>query len=91
MAIAYSFHSPVFCQNYVKTETMLNESGSRKTTSVQFYDGLGRPSLSATNSVNTSGKYVYRLQTYDHIGREYESWLPVVYYTNAFDLSSTPK
>lgn len=68
---------------------MLNESGSRKTTSVQFYDGLGRPSLSATNSVNTSGKYVYRLQTYDHIGREYESWLPVVYYTNAFDLSSS--
>ena len=44
---------------------------------IQYYDGLGRPSLTADGSVNTDGNYVYTMQTYDMLGREQAKWMPV--------------
>lgn len=64
-------------QNYVKTETFLDSNGTRKVTSIQYFDGIGRPNLSATNGLNTINKYVYTLQTYDLDGKVSETWLPV--------------
>lgn len=65
-------------QNYIKTETMTDSAGIGKVTFVQYYDGLGRPTLNATNGLNLFGKYVYSQQTYDQQGRESEQWLPSV-------------
>lgn len=50
--------------NYVKSEAFINGSGGKVTT-IQYYDGLGRPTLNATNSLGKDGKYVYTRQQYD--------------------------
>ena len=60
------------------TETMLDASGKRSIKTVQYYDGLGRPSVLAAGGVNTSGKYVYSMTEYDMMGRESRKWLPSV-------------
>jgi RHS repeat-associated protein len=52
-------------ENYVKSEAFINGNGGKVTT-VQYYDGLGRPTLNATNSMGKNGNYVYTLQQYDH-------------------------
>ena len=52
-------------ENYVKSEAFINDNGGKVTT-VQYYDGLGRPTLNATNSLGKNGIYVYTLQQYDH-------------------------
>ena len=52
-------------ENYVKSEAFIDDNGGKVTT-VQYYDGLGRPTLNATNSMGKNGNYVYTLQQYDH-------------------------
>lgn len=73
---------PIKGQNYVKTENYLNEDETRQTTNYQYYDGLGRKSVAASNGTNTDSSFVYTMQTYDTNGREYEQWLPAVGTTN---------
>ncbi len=72
------FVSKADAQNYVKTETYLDVNETHATTVYDYYDGLGRKSLTASNAMNTDGKYIYTLQTYDSNGRLSEQWLPVV-------------
>ncbi len=69
---------PIDGQNYIKTETFLDENGQRHTTDIQYYDGLGRESVLASDGVSTAGNYVYSMQTYDGNGRKDADWLPVV-------------
>mgnify|MGYP004463225415 CR=1 FL=1 len=59
-------------QNYVEAEDYLE-----KTTTVQFYDGIGRPTSLSIKGLNTSGKCVCSLTEYDEMGRECRQWLPV--------------
>lgn len=70
-------HAQTISQNYKMTETMLNSSGNNSTKSVQYYDGLGRPTLLAAGGLNSQGQYVYTLKQYDMCGRDSISWLPV--------------
>ena len=51
--------------NYVKSEAFINGSGGKVTT-VQYYDGLGRPTLTATNSIGKDSIYVYTRLQYDY-------------------------
>ena len=74
---------PIDGQNYVKTETCLDEGETHIVSEYNYYDGLGRRSVSASNGINTDGKYVYTMQTYDTNGREFEKWLPSVGTTTA--------
>ncbi|MDO4842756.1 MAG: DUF6443 domain-containing protein, partial [Phoenicibacter congonensis] len=53
------------------------EDSLRNMKVIQYYDGLGRPSLTADGSANIDGNYVYTLQTYDMLGREQAKWMPV--------------
>ncbi len=64
--------------NYIKTVRMLDSLQSHTVISYQFYDGLGRQVLSATNGMGMSGNYAYTLQTYDAAGNVSRQWLPVV-------------
>lgn len=57
---------PMYGQNYIKKKTYLNESGTEKITDIQYFDGLGRPTLTASNGVGTSGKYVYKSYLRQH-------------------------
>lgn len=63
-------------QNYIVTETMLNDNGSQSVKSIQYYDGLGRPSVLAAGGMNTTRKYVYSTTEYDTYGLESKVWLP---------------
>lgn len=64
--------------NYVLTETMLDADGTRKITSVQYYDGLGCPTLTIQDGINgNSCTTNYVLKEYDGNGREYRTWQPI--------------
>ena len=64
--------------NYIVTTKKLDASGTREVKSVQYYDGLGRPTVLAAGGVNTSGKYVYIMNEYDQYGVESKQWQPAV-------------
>ena len=60
-------------ENFVKTESFINGNGGKVTT-VQYCDGLGRPTLNATNvPFDIVGKTVvmvaHRLSTVRHMDR----------------------
>jgi len=60
-------------QNYVKAETTIDTSGG-KVTSVEYYDGLGRPVLTVANGHGTSN-YVYERRRYDYGDRISEQYI----------------
>ena len=63
-------------RNYVKTVIMLDENGSSSLPSVQYYDGFGYPTV-AVSTVGTNGGTAGTLTTYDALGREERSYVPV--------------
>ena len=73
--------SPAFAQttsqNYVQTVTMLDESSKSSISAVQYYNGLGYPTVSV-GEVGGNGENAYSLTTYDALGREECKYLPVV-------------
>ena len=75
-------------QNYFMIETMIDSLGGN-TKDIQYYDGLGRPDVHASNGINTEGLYVYDMTEYDYMGREQKSWLPSVGNTNVGRLSKS--
>ena len=75
---SYSYHIQEDGYNYVKTGTLLNAGGTDSLLSIQYYDGLGRPSLTASNAANPQKKFAYALTEYDSFGRENKVWSPVI-------------
>ena len=55
--------------NYRLTETMLYSLGSHKVTTVDYYDGLGRPVLSTTDGLTTTGYFTSLMTEYDSLNR----------------------
>ena len=55
-------------ENYVKAETMLNAHGNNAMVSVQYYNGLGYPTVSVATT-GDNGHTSYSLVTYDALGR----------------------
>ena len=62
-------------QNYIKTQTMLDANGTRSVQAVQYFNGLGYPTVSVS-SVGGNGETVYSMVTYDSAGREERKYLP---------------
>ena len=62
--------------NYVKTETMLSDDGSKKQVTVQYYDKKGRPSQLVTDAMGLTG-YVRSYTEYDTWGRLKKTSLPM--------------
>lgn len=61
----------VSTQNYVRTRTLLNESGSSYMDNVVYYDGLGRSFQAVQKGITpTDKKNLITLQEYDAQGRE---------------------
>ncbi|MCD7936766.1 MAG: RHS repeat-associated core domain-containing protein [Tannerellaceae bacterium] len=65
-------------QNYVRTRTWQDQSGTQAIEKVDYADGLGRPSQTVYKQVTPSNKNLVTLQEYDAFGREKSSWLPAV-------------
>ena len=63
-------------ENYVMTETMLDATGETSVKAVQYYNGLGFPTLSVATT-GGSGETAYTLTTYDGLGREDRKYVPV--------------
>ena len=63
-------------ENYVKTMTMLDASGTNSVKAVQYYNGLGYPTVSVATT-GGNGETTYSLTTYDALGREACKYLPV--------------
>jgi len=66
-------------RNYIKTTTFLNDSATSSLTTVQYYDGLGRPIQTVHQNVgpDNNGQDLITVQEYDNFGRESKTWLPV--------------
>ena len=63
-------------ENYVKAETMLNADGNNAMVSVQYYNGLGYPTVSVATT-GDNGHTSYSLISYDALGREECKYVPV--------------
>ncbi len=64
-------------RNFILTRTMLDSGGTNSMKSIQYYDGLGRPSSSVATT-GAQGEASCSLVTYDALGREEKSYLPVL-------------
>ena len=64
--------------NYVRTRSMLDETGGKYLDKVEYYDGLGRPFQTVLKKVTASSSNLVTLQEYDVAGRAVNSWLPIV-------------
>ncbi len=64
--------------NYVRTRSMLDETGGKYLDKVEYYDGLGRPFQTVLKKVTASSSNLVTLQEYDVAGRAMNSWLPIV-------------
>uniref|UniRef100_A0AAU6WRC7 DUF6443 domain-containing protein n=1 Tax=Chryseobacterium endophyticum TaxID=1854762 RepID=A0AAU6WRC7_9FLAO len=72
--------NPSIGENYIYTKTNLSDPslpGTPKIAeTVQYFDGLGRPSQVVSVKASPSGKDLVTQIPYDPFGRQTESWLP---------------
>lgn len=64
------------CTNYILSETYLSKSS--KIQQYEFFDGLGRSTITANNGIDGSGKFSYTLKKHSGEGNVVEQWLPVL-------------
>ncbi|RKT01776.1 DUF6443 domain-containing protein [Chryseobacterium defluvii] len=69
--------TPTTSQNYIYTRTYLSEDGSKKTESVQYFDGLGRLKQTVSVKATPSGKDLVVPVLYDELGRQPKDFLPL--------------
>ena len=74
--VSLSVFSQSADQNYLKETTMLDANSANMITSVQYYNGLGYPTVSAVTT-GDNGYTSYSLITYDGLGRESCKYVPV--------------
>ncbi|MCQ2256762.1 MAG: DUF6443 domain-containing protein [Bacteroidaceae bacterium] len=63
-------------KNYILSEVMLDslkENSSVKT--IQYHDGLGRPTILASGGMNTNNNYIYSAIEYNNLGLESRKYL----------------
>lgn len=69
-------------QNYIRTRTMTNESGTSFVEQVDYYDGLGRLLETVQAKAGGNSQDLIVLTDYDSYGRKDKIWLPVAVNTN---------
>ena len=77
LPICPSSHIPDPSQNYVMSVTLLDSLGNNSSASIQYYDALGRPSVSCVSGPTAMSNYLLSSQTYDRQGRVNTRMLPV--------------
>ena len=79
----------VSSENYVQTTERISNTQSLST--IQYYDGLGRPTVKVAQGVTPQKENLITLQEYDGLGRDNKTWLPVTSssaYLDASDVAS---
>ena len=64
-------------ENYVYTKVYLSADGSKKSETVQYFDGLGRPKQVVQVKATPLGKDLAVPVTYDQFGRQTKTFLPI--------------
>ncbi|MBE6266224.1 MAG: hypothetical protein E7102_07125 [Prevotella ruminicola] len=74
--VSLSVFSQSTDQNYLMETTMLDANSNNKMKSVQYYNGLGYPTVTVSTT-GDGGQTSYTLITYDALGREACKYVPV--------------
>ena len=74
--VSLSVFSQSTDQNYLMETTMLDANSNNKMKSVQYYNGLGYPTVSVSTT-GDGGQTSYSLVTYDGLGCEAYKYVPV--------------
>lgn len=73
--------TPSSSQNYIQTKTFLtastDENSAEVLSSIQYFDGLGRPTQTVAAGITPSGADLVSHVGYDEVGRQNLSYLPV--------------
>ncbi|PZR01234.1 MAG: sugar-binding protein, partial [Flavobacterium psychrophilum] len=69
--------TPTTSENFIYTKTYLSADGSKKTETVQYFDGLGRAKEIVQVKATPLGKDLVLPVTYDQLGRQTKTLLPV--------------
>ncbi|WP_308003316.1 DUF6443 domain-containing protein, partial [uncultured Chryseobacterium sp.] len=64
-------------ENYIQSQSCLNDDCSRKSETITYFDGLGRPKQIISVKAAPGGKDLVTPVTYDGFGRQVKSILPV--------------
>ncbi|MDR6457736.1 MULTISPECIES: DUF6443 domain-containing protein [Chryseobacterium] len=64
-------------ENYIQSKTCLSGDCSKKTETITYFDGLGRPKQIVSVKATTTGKDLVTPITYDGFGRQVKDILPV--------------
>lgn len=64
--------------NFILTRMYTEADGSDSRVSIEYFDGLGRPSESVLVAASPLGKDIISQQDYDEFGRPFREWLPRV-------------
>lgn len=64
-------------ENYVQSKTCLNDDCTKKSETIIYYDGLGRPKQIINVKASPTGKDLVTPVTYDGFGRQVKNILPV--------------
>ncbi|WPO93176.1 DUF6443 domain-containing protein [Chryseobacterium sp. HR92] len=64
-------------ENYIQSKTCLSGDCSKKTESITYFDGLGRPKQIVSVKATTTGKDLVTPIIYDEFGRQVKDILPV--------------
>ncbi|MDH6355879.1 RHS repeat-associated protein [Dysgonomonas sp. PH5-45] len=68
--------NPSFDQNFKRTRTYTNNTGSEFIDVVEYFDGLQRPTQTVQVGITPNKTDLVSLQEYDAMGRKSQSWLP---------------
>ncbi|RQO41572.1 sugar-binding protein [Chryseobacterium sp. KBW03] len=77
LALSLSAFAQTMTENYVYSKVSLSEDGSKKSETIQYFDGLGRPKQTIQVKSTPLGQDIVMPVTYDQLGRQTRSILPV--------------
>ncbi|WP_426481935.1 DUF6443 domain-containing protein [Chryseobacterium sp. R2ACT005] len=77
LTLSLSAFAQTTTENYVYSKERLSEDGSKKSETIQYYDGLGRPKQAIQVKSTPLGQDLVVPITYDQLGRQTRSILPV--------------
>ncbi|PRA92616.1 sugar-binding protein [Chryseobacterium sp. MYb7] len=77
LALSISVFAQTTTENYVYSKVSLSEDGSKKSETIQYFDGLGRPKQTIQVKSTPLGQDIVMPVTYDQLGRQTRSILPV--------------
>ncbi|SUX48488.1 DUF6443 domain-containing protein [Chryseobacterium indoltheticum] len=76
-------------ENYIYTKNYLSEDGTKKTETVQYFDGLGRATEVVQVKSTPSGKDLVAPVIYDQFGRQSKTLLPIPVATSNYGIHNT--